>query len=113
MYTSQGFLEAEVHLEAYPSEESPALKVKVIEGNIYRVKGIEIRTERPDYETDSLRDQLLIRVNEECKPWLVDVSARRMQVRGEFKSSEYEIIKGPLPGEAYVRITLSDLRPNQ
>jgi outer membrane protein assembly factor BamA len=108
LYSVAGFLDAEIGFTTDPGEASPHLKLAVKEGARYWIKGIEIVTDRPDYDPEQLRSYLQVKTGEPCNTHLTDISARNTRNRGGFKSVDPAIIKGPDPGEVYVRITLSD-----
>ena len=84
------------------------MKLRIEEGYIYRIQGFEIQSDRSDYDTEPLREELQIHVDDPCSWQLIDISVWRMRHRGKFKSFDVAIIKAFDPGQIYVRITLSD-----
>ncbi len=108
LYSQSGFLEAKVEFESWPTPAAPVMKLRIEEGDVYRIQGFEIQSDRPDYDTEPLREELQVQVGDPCSSQLIDISAWRMRHRGKFKSFDVAIIKGPDPGQVYVRITLSD-----
>ena len=108
LYSVLGYLDARVEFEVFPSNESPVLKLRVTEGDMYRIERIEILTDRPQYDSASLRKELVIHEGQVCNVDWVKVSAFKMRARGRFKSSDYDILKSPRTGRVIVRIRLSD-----